>query len=297
MKVLLSGGSGLIGAALVPRLRSAGHDVVRLVRREPAAADEVRWDPTRGQLDPAALEGIEAAIHLSGAGVSRRWTAASRRAIRESRVESTSLLAETLAGLTPQPKALLCASAIGFYGDTGDRTLDEDGPRGDGFLADVVGDWEAATHPAMAAGIRVCRLRTGIVLARQGGALRLQLPIFKLGLGGRLGNGEQYLSWIALEDEIEAILFLLTADQVAGPVNLVAPNPVTNSEFTKVLAQAVHRPAIAAVPAFALKLVLDGFAEEGLLIGQRLAPRVLTDAGFTFQYPRLAAALDAALTS
>jgi uncharacterized protein (TIGR01777 family) len=296
LKVLVSGGSGLIGSALVPRLRAAGHDVVRLVRHEPAAADEIQWDPARGQLNPADLAGVEAAVHLSGASVNRRWTAASKRVIRESRVESTSLLAETLAGLSPLPKVLLSGSAIGFYGDTGDRILDEDGPRGEGFLADVVGDWEAATHPAMAAGIRVCRLRTGIVLAREGGALRLQLPIFKLGLGGKLASGRQFMSWIALDDEIEAILFLLTAD-VDGPVNLVAPNPVTNSEFTKTLAKAVHRPAIAAVPPFALKLVLDGFADEGLIIGQRLAPRVLTDAGFTFRHERLDEALDAVLTS
>jgi len=297
LKILLSGGSGLIGSALAPRLRADGHEVLRLVRREPRAADEVQWDPMRGELDPADLAGVEAAVHLSGASVNRRWTQSSRRVIRESRVETTSLLAETLAKLSPLPKALLSGSAIGYYGDTGDTIRDEDGPRGEGFLADVVGDWEAATHPAMAAGIRVCRLRTGIVLARQGGALRLQLPIFKLGLGGRLGSGRQYLSWITLEDEIEAIAFLLTADDVSGPVNLVAPGPVTNSAFTKALAQALHRPAFAAVPAFALKLALDGFAEEGLLTGQRLTPRVLTEAGFTFRHPELPEAFAAVLTS
>ncbi len=297
MKVVVSGGSGLIGSALIPQLRAAGHDVVQLVRGETTAPDQIHWDPARGQLNPADLAGAEAAVHLSGASVNRRWSASSKRVIRQSRVESTSLLAETLAGLTPLPKVLLAGSAIGFYGDTGDRTLDEAGPRGDGFLADVVGDWEAASHPATVAGIRVCRLRTGIVLDRQGGALRLQLPIFKLGLGGKLGNGRQYLSWIALEDEIRAILFLLTADGVDGPVNLVAPHPVTNSEYTKTLARAVHRPAIATAPPFALKLALDGFAEEGLLTGQRLTPRVLTEAGFTFRHPRLSDALDAVLTS
>ncbi len=297
MKVAVTGGSGLIGSALVPRLRAAGHDVVRLVRRDPAAADEVRWDPARGQLNPADLQGVEAAVHLSGASVGRRWTQSSRRAIRESRVESTALLAKTLAGLSPVPKVLLSGSAVGFYGDTGDRMVDEDGPRGEGFLAEVVGEWEAATHPAVAAGMRVCRLRTGIVLARQGGALRLQLPIFKLGLGGRLGNGRQYASWITLEDEVAAILFLLTADDVSGPVNLVAPHPVTNREFTKVLARAVHRPAVVVVPPFALRLGLDGFADEGLLVGQRLAPRVLTEAGFSFRHPDLPAALEAVLTS
>jgi hypothetical protein len=281
----------------VPHLRAAGHEVVRLVRRDPSAPDEIRWDPARGQLNPADLAGVEAAVHLSGASVSRRWTQASRRTIRASRVESTALLAETLASLSPLPKVLLSGSAVGFYGDTGDRLEDEEGLRGDGFLADVVGDWEAAAHPAMTAGIRVCRLRTGIVLARQGGALRLQLPIFKLGAGGRLGSGHQYTSWITLEDEIAAITFLLTADDVSGPVNLVAPNPVTNRDFTKVLAGALHRPAIAAVPPFALKIVFDGFADEGLLIGQRLAPRVLTEAGFTFSHPDLREALESVLRS
>jgi uncharacterized protein (TIGR01777 family) len=279
----------------VPHLRAAGHEVIRLVRRDPAAPEEVRWDPARGQLNPADLAGVDAAVNLSGANVSQRWTQASRRAIRDSRVESTALLAETLASLSPLPKVLLSGSAIGFYGDTDDRLVDEDGPRGDGFLADVVGDWEAATHPAMSAGIRVCRLRTGIVLARQGGALRLQLPIFKLGLGGRLGNGRQFTSWITLEDEIAAIGFLLTADDVSGPVNLVAPNPVTNREFTKALATALHRPAVAAVPPVALRLVFGGFAEEGLLIGQRLTPRVLTGAGFAFRHPDLAEALESVL--
>jgi hypothetical protein len=297
LKIVVSGGSGLIGSALVPHLRAAGHEVVRLVRRDPSAPDEIRWDPARGQLNPADLAGVEAAVHLSGASVSRRWTQASRRTIRASRVESTALLAETLASLSPLPKVLLSGSAVGFYGDTGDRLEDEEGLRGDGFLADVVGDWEAAAHPAMTAGIRVCRLRTGIVLARQGGALRLQLPIFKLGAGGRLGSGHQYTSWITLEDEIAAITFLLTADDVSGPVNLVAPNPVTNRDFTKVLAGALHRPAIAAVPPFALKIVFDGFADEGLLIGQRLAPRVLTEAGFTFSHPDLREALESVLRS
>jgi uncharacterized protein (TIGR01777 family) len=297
VKIVVSGASGLIGSALVPQLRAAGHEVVRLVRRDAPAPDEIRWDPARGQLDPADLTGVDGAVHLSGASVSRRWTQASRRAIRESRVESTTLLAETLATLSPLPKVLLSGSAVGFYGDTGDHATCEEGARGEGFLADVVGDWEAATHPAMAAGIRVCRLRTGIVLARQGGALRLQLPIFKLGLGGRLGSGRQFTSWITLEDEVAAIGFLLTADDVSGPVNLVAPNPVTNREFTKALAAALHRPAIMAVPPIALRLALDGFAEEGLLIGQRLAPGALTEAGFTFRHPDLPEALESVLTN
>ncbi len=297
MKVLVSGASGLVGSALLPELRAAGHDVVRLVRREPGPG-EVRWDPARGQLNAADLHGVEAAINLSGAGVSsRRWSQKYRATIRSSRVESTTLIAETLASLDPLPAVLLNASAVGYYGDTGERLLDEDGPRGDGFLAEVVGEWEASTRAAEQAGIRVCRLRSGIVLSRRGGALRLQLPLFKAGLGGRLGSGKQYTSWISIDDEVAAIAFLLTSGGVHGPVNLVAPDPVTNREFTKTLGSILHRPTVAAVPPFALRLVLDGFADEGLLIGQRLAPRVLTQAGFTFRDPALAGALETLLRS
>jgi uncharacterized protein (TIGR01777 family) len=296
VKIVLSGGSGLIGTALLPELRAAGHDVIRLVRHEPSSSGDVRWDPLSGRLNPADLTGVDAAIHLSGAGVgSRRWTKAYKRTLLESRVKSTTLLAETLAKLSPQPKVLLSASAVGFYGDTGDRLLDESGPRGKGFLADLVGAWEASTAPAEAAGIRVIHLRSGIVQSRRGGALKLQLPLFKAGLGGRLGSGKQYFSWISLADEIAAIRFLLTADQVSGAVNLVAPNPVTNREYTKTLGRVLHRPTVAAAPAFALRLVLDGFADEGLLIGQRLAPHVLQEAGFTFRHPELAVALEAVL--
>lgn len=298
MKIAVSGASGLIGSALVPALQAAGHDVVRLVRHEPTAGGDVRWDPAKGVLDPAALAGVDGAINLSGAGISgRRWTATYRRKLLDSRVESTTLLANTLAALSPTPKVLLSASAIGFYGDTGDTTLDENGRRGEGFLAELVAEWEACTAAAEDAGIRVCHLRTGIVQARRGGALKLQLPIFKLGLGGRLGTGRQYTSWISIDDEIAAIVFLLTAGQIHGPVNLVAPHPVTNREFTKTLARAVHRPAVAVVPAIALRAALDGFADEGLLIGQRLRPRVLTDAGFTFRHRELAGALAHLLSS
>jgi uncharacterized protein (TIGR01777 family) len=295
MKIVVSGASGLIGSALVPRLRADGHEVVRLVRREPAAPDEVRWDPANGQLDPADLAGVEAAVNLAGAGVSKRWSPSYKQTLRHSRLHSTTLLAQTLARLTPLPKVLVSGSAVGFYGDTGDRLTDESGPRGEGFLAELVEEWEQATAAASAAGIRVCTIRSGIVLSRRGGALKLQLPIFKAGLGGRLGSGRQYISWIALEDEVAAIAFLLSAEGVSGPVNLVAPHPVSNRDFTKALGQAVHRPAIAAVPPFALRLAFDGFADEGLLIGQRLAPSVLAGAGFTFQHPQLPEALDAVL--
>jgi uncharacterized protein (TIGR01777 family) len=292
MKIVLSGGSGLIGTALLRALQQSGHEVVRLVRHEPSSPGEVRWDPMNGQLAAADLAGVEAAIHLSGAGVgSRRWTNSYKQTLLESRVKSTTLLAETLAKLSPQPKVLLSASAVGFYGDTGDEVQDESGPRGEGFLADLVVAWEASTAAAETAGIRVVHVRSGIVLSRHGGSLKLQLPLFKAGLGGRLGSGRQWLSWISIADEVAAIQFLLTADQISGPVNLVAPHPVTNREFTKTLGAALHRPTFAAAPAFALRIALDGFADDGLLIGQRLTPRVLTDAGFTFTQPELPAAL------
>jgi uncharacterized protein (TIGR01777 family) len=295
VKIVVSGASGLIGSALVPRLRAGGHEVLRLVRREPQGLDEVRWDPVRGRLDPDDLAGVEAAVNLAGAGISRRWTQSYKRTLRDSRVRSTALLAETLAALTPAPQVLLSGSAVGFYGDTGDRATDETGPRGEGFLAELAEAWEQAASPAGDAGIRVCRIRTGIVLSRRGGALRLQLPVFKAGLGGRLGNGRQYISWITLDDEVAAIAFLLGATDVAGPVNLVSPDPVTNRAFTAALGKAVHRPAVAAVPPFALRLALDGFADEGLLIGQRTVPKALLDAGFTFRHPQLPEALTAVL--
>ena len=298
MKVLLSGASDLIGTALIPQLRASGHDVVQLVRREPTGPGEVRWDPAKGELDPADLVGIDAAINLSGAGISsKRWSDKYKQTLTESRVDTTTLLSDVLAKLTPTPKVFISGSAIGYYGDTGDRLLDESGSQGEGFLAQLSATWEASTAAAAAADIRVCHIRTGIVLSRHGGALKLQLPIFKLGLGGRLGNGRQYTSWITIDDEVSAIIFLLTADQISGPVNLVAPNPVTNHEFTKALGAALHRPAIAVVPPFAMRLALDGFADEGVLAGQRLAPKVLTDAGFTFAHPRLPEGLAAVLSS
>ena len=288
MKIVVSGASGLIGSALLPRLEADGHQVLKLVRRPAQAADEVRWNPAAGELDPAELVGVEGAVNLSGAGISsRRWTENYRKMLVDSRVSSTNLLARTLAGLAPSAKVLISGSASGFYGDTADRVTNETGPRGKGFLAGLTEAWEQATAPAEAGGLRVCHIRTGIVLSRRGGALKLQLPLFKAGLGGRLGNGRQYTSWITLDDEVAAIAFLLTAQQVSGPVNLVAPHPVTNREFTAALGEALHRPTFAAVPPFALRLVLDGFADEGLLIGQRLAPTVLTKAGFTFQHPEL----------
>lgn len=298
MKIVVSGASGLIGSALVPLLRDGGHDVLTLVRGQPRDATEIRWDPAAGQLDAARLAGVEAAVHLAGAGVGeRRWTPSYRRTILDSRVQGTDLLSRTLARQEPRPAVLLSASAVGWYGDTGDREVDESAPRGAGFLADVVGQWEAATRPAVEAGIRVCLLRTGLVLSTRGGALAKQLPLFKAGLGGRLGSGRQYQSWISLPDEVAAIRFLLGTDDVRGPVNLVGPAPVTNAEFTKTLATALRRPAFWVVPAPALRLVLGGFADESVLAGQRVRSRVLDEAGFSFAHQDLAHALHAVLTA
>lgn len=292
MKIGITGASGLIGTALVPALRAAGHDVVRFVRHPAEAVDERRWDGSH--LEPDALADLGAVVHLAGAGVGdKRWTASYKKEVLESRVAGTTAVARAVAAAgTP---VLLSASAVGWYGDTGDRLTDESGPPGQGFLAEVCAQWEAATGPADRTA-RVAHLRTGIVLSARGGALAKQLPVFKAGLGAPLGSGRQWLSWIALQDEVAAIVHLLTAD-VAGPVNLVAPAPVTNREFTKALGKALHRPtAPVAVPGVALRALLGQFAEEGVLIGQRLAPRVLQDSGFAFAHPDLGPALAAALS-
>lgn len=282
MKIAITGASGFIGSALVPVLLTEGHEVVKLVRRQPEAPDEVRWDPTSGTLDPADLAGVDAGIHLAGANVGRRWTKAYKQKILDSRRQGTGVFAEALAALDPKPRVLISASAVGFYGDTGATVRDESGPKGEGFLADVVEQWEAAAQPARDAGIRVVHIRTGLVLSRTGGILPPQRLAWKFGLGARIGSGAQYQPWITLADELAAIRFLLTADDLAGPVNLVAPEPVTQEEFGRALAGAVRRPMPWVVPGFALRLALDGFADEGLLIGQRLRPRVLEEAGFTF---------------
>jgi uncharacterized protein len=312
MHIVVTGASGLIGSALVPALRGDGHTVVRLVRRDPRDAGEARWDPAAGVLDAAPLAAADAVVHLAGAGIGdRRWTAAYKRTLRESRLAGTALLAGVLATLDGRPRTWLSASAVGWYGDTGDQPVDESAPAGSGFLADLARDWEAATGPAAAAGVRVCHLRTGVVLSHQGGALGRQVPLFRLGLGARLGSGRQYLSWIGLPDVIAAIRFLLDADGsapastgdrpslaepvVTGPVNLTAPTPVTNAQFTRALAAAVHRPAPLVAPPFALRLALGEFAHEGLLAGQRVVPHVLTTAGFTFTHPTLPEALHSLL--
>ncbi|ABW11216.1 domain of unknown function DUF1731 [Parafrankia sp. EAN1pec] len=295
MKVAVTGSSGLIGSALLPALRGDGHEVVTLVRRPPRAPSEIRWDPAAGTLDAAALAGVDGVVNLAGAGIGdRRWTAAYKQTLRTSRIDGTRLLAEALAGLDPRPRVLLSGSAIGWYGTnagSAGAALDETAPPGTGFLAELARDWENATTAAQEAGIRVVRVRTGIVLSGRGGTLQRLLPIFRRGAGGRLGSGRQWLSWISLADTVDALCFLLEADGVRGPVNLVAPTPVTNAEFTSALARTLRRPAFAQVPRFALRLALGEFADEGPLASQRLAPATLVDAGFRFNHSDLATAL------
>jgi len=295
MKVIVTGASGLLGSALVPVLRQAGHEVVTLVRRSPTSPHEARWDPAAGTLDVDALAGADAAVHLAGAGIGdKRWSAEYRQLIRESRVTGTTLLARTLADLQPRPRVLLSASGVGYYGDTGENAVDETGPPGTGFLPEVCAEWEAATTPAAEAGIRVCRMRSGIVLSRSGGALRRQLLPYRLGLGGPLGSGRQWMSWIEVTDEIAAMVFLLTAASLTGPVNLTAPAPVRQRDFAKSLGRALSRPAVLPAPRLGLRLLLGGITDD-LLGSQRVIPRRLLDAGFTFRSPDLPAALAAAL--
>lgn len=296
MRVVVSGSSGLIGSALCSSLANDGHEVIKLVRRSPVGSGEIKWDPMRGELAEGALTGCDAVVHLAGAGIGdHRWTDEYKAEIRESRTRSTELLATAIAACANGPKVMLSGSAVGYYGDAGDRELDETSAAGSDFLAELCRDWEAATEAAHAAGSRVVHLRTGIVLAAKGGALGKMLPLFKLGLGGRFGNGRQWQSWISLPDEVGAIRHLLTAD-VHGAVNLTAPTPVTGSEFAKTLGKVLHRPSLFPVPSFGPKLLLGGELVDGLLLsGQRALPRALQASGFAFQHPTLEVALRAVL--
>jgi uncharacterized protein (TIGR01777 family) len=297
MRIAVTGSSGMIGSALCAALGDDGHDVVRVVREDPAPPGTVRWDPEGGTIDAAGLEGLDAVVHLAGAGVGdHRWTEEYKREVHDSRSKGTDLLARTLAGLDRPPKALLSASGIHYYGHRGEEVLTEDSGPGEGFLAGVVADWEAATAPAAEAGIRTVQFRNGVVLSRRGGALGKMLPLFRLALGGRLGSGDQWMSWIALDDEIEALVFLLEHDDIAGPVNLTAPNPVTNRDFTEALGRAVHRPAVLAVPRFGPRLLLGReLADEMLFFSMRARPARLEEAGFRFLRPDIDAAMKAAL--
>jgi uncharacterized protein (TIGR01777 family) len=296
MRVVITGSTGFIGSALVGALRGDGHEVVRLVRRPPRAPDEARWDPSAGTVDSGALRGADAVVHLAGVGIGdRRWNDEHRRAVLASRVDGTTTIARAIAEVEDGPRTLLSASAIGFYGDTGEDTVDESASAGEGFLADVVRQWEACTAPAADAGVRVVLSRTGVVLSSAGGALAKVLPLFKAGLGGRLGSGRQWMSWIALPDEIAAIRFLLAREDLSGPFNLTAPEPVTNRDYTAAIARAVHRPTVFPVPASALRVVLGGFADEGVLVSQRVVPRRLEEAGFGFTYDDIDAAVRAVI--
>jgi hypothetical protein len=297
MKIGVTGASGLIGTPLVHSLREHGHDVVRFVRGPAGAADERGWDPSAHRLDLADLADLDAVVHLAGAGVAdKRWTDARKAVVLGSRVDGTTTVARAMAEALAAghgPRVLLSSSAIGYYGDTGDRLTDETGPSGEGFLAEVCRQWEAST--AAAEQVRVAHLRTGIVLSGEGGIVGKQLLLFKAGLGAPLGTGRQWTSWISLADEVAAIRHLLTAD-VEGPVNLVGPAPVTNRDFTRALGRAVHRPTLpVAVPGVALRLAVGPFADEGILIGQRLAPAVLQRSGFAFAHDDVDAALRASL--
>jgi hypothetical protein len=286
-RVAVSGASGFLGSALLPALAARGADVVCLVRGPARDPGSVTWDPERGRLDPAALEGVEAAIHLSGATVGRRWSPEVKRDILESRARSTGLLAGTLAALRRPPGVLVSASAVGYYGDRGDEELTEDSGPGGGFLPEVAQAWEGAAGPARAAGIRVVHARIGLVLSARGGVLpRIALP-FRLGLGGVLGSGRQWMSWIALEDMVDVFLRALDDPRLDGPVNAVAPAPVTQRDFTRSLSRALHRPAWLPVPARALRLALGGFADEGLLASVRAVPARLLAAGHRFRFPAL----------
>ena len=297
LRVAVTGATGLVGAALVSALREAGHRVDRLTRRAPApGSTDVQWDPARGRLDPRALEGVDAVVHLAGEPIAAlRWTPAVKARIRESRVDGTRLLAETLARLPRPPRVLVSTSAVGYYGDRGDAALTEESPPGAGFLADVCRAWEAAADPARAAGIRVVHPRVGVVLAGQGGALpRIALP-FRLGAGGVIGSGRQYWSWIELGDLVRVLELCLALDALAGPVNAVAPAPATNRELTHVMGRVLGRPTLVPLPAIAVRLLLGEMGQALLLDSARVLPRRLERAGFRFRHPELEGALRAAL--
>ena len=293
----MAGASGFLGTRLTERLRGAGHDVTRLVRRPARAADEAIWQPSQGELDPALVAGEDAVINLAGAGVGdKRWTAAYKSQLRSSRVDTTGTLARAITQVNPaeRPRTLLQGSAIGWYGDTGDRRVTEESPAGSGFLADVCRVWEAAARPAEDAGTRVVLMRTGFPLSAEGGLLKPQMLPFRLGVGGKLAGGRQWFPWIALSDWLDAVEFLLERQDIAGPVNVVGPDPVTNATFTEALGRLLHRPTVMPVPGFALQVVLGELAGETLR-SQRVMPGVLSRAGFRWAHPTLESALRAAL--
>jgi len=294
-RIAVTGASGLIGSALVRSLTADGHEVVRLVRRAARGADEVCWDPEGQYVDAAGLDGCDAVVNLAGAGVGdHRWTDAYKKTVRDSRVLGTAALAEAVAALDRPPRVWVNGSAIGFYGETGDRTVDEDAPPGDGFLPALCVEWEEATAPVQEAGVRTVFARTGLVVAREGGAWAKLFPLYKAGLGGRFGNGRQYWSFVALHDEVAAIRHLIDTEGLSGPFNLTAPNPLTNREIAAAMGRVMHRPSLFTVPAPALKLVLGEMSGD-VLGSQRVLPKRLLESGFTFAFPEIEGAVRAAL--
>ena len=293
--IAIAGSSGLIGTALVYALRATDRRVLRIVRRAPSNADELFWNPDAGEFDPAALAGVDAVVNLCGVSVAdKRWSGAFKQSLRDSRIGPTEVLATAVA--EAEVPVLVNASAVGFYGDTGPQITDETAPAGDGFLADLCVDWEAATWAAQQDGARVVLARSGLVLAPAGGMLGRLKPLFSLGLGARLGDGRQYMPWISLEDEVRALLFAISHDELSGPVNLTGPAPVTTAEFTTALGRAVNRPTPLMVPGFALRMALGELADEGLLDGQRAIPAALERAGFAFHHNTIGEALAFATT-
>ncbi|MGW6379155.1 TIGR01777 family oxidoreductase [Rhodococcus sp. NPDC055112] len=295
MRVTIAGSSGLIGSSLVASLRADGHEIRRLVRRPAAGPDEFRWVPERAELDERALAGADAVVNLCGTNFGdTRWNGAFKQTLRDSRITSTDVISRAVADAGVP--TLLNASAVGYYGDTGERVVDETAAQGTGFLADLCRDWEAATVPAREAGVRTVLLRSAAVISPRGGLLGRLRPLFRLGLGGRLGTGRQYLSWISLEDELDAIAFALRTETLSGPVNLVGPSPATNASFTTELGRALHRPTPWVVPGFAVRAVVGEIADEVALTGQRVLPAALESAGFTFHHNTIGEAIDAALS-
>jgi uncharacterized protein (TIGR01777 family) len=292
MKILIGGSHGLVGTALIKSLETEGHEIFRLVRHAPTSKTEVEWSPDRYSIALARIEGFDAVVNLAGESIAEgRWTDDKKRRIRESRVKGTKLLGDALANLAVPPKALVCASAIGYYGNRGDELLTETSAPGDDFLAKVCAEWEDATALATEKGIRVVNARFGVILDTNGGALKKMLPPFRMGVGGKIGSGKQWMSWIALDDVVGGIQFALANDSIKGPVNFVAPVPVTNAEFTKTLGKVLSRPTVLPIPAFAIKLLFGEMGEALLLGSQRVAPERLAAAGYKFGYPKLEQAL------
>jgi uncharacterized protein (TIGR01777 family) len=291
MKIAIAGSSGLVGSALIPALADDGHEVTRLVRDLPKAG-EIEWHPNQDQVEPAKLDGFEVIINLAGESIAEgRWTDEKKRKIHDSRVNGTHLLSEAMARLANKPRVFLCASATGIYGDRGDEILDEQSESGGGFLAGVCREWEKATDPAANAGVRVVNLRFGPILAREGGMMEKMLTPFKMGLGGKVGSGKQYISWVGIDDVVAAIKLAIKEESIRGPLNIVSPNPVTNERFTKVLGEVLSRPTIMAMPAFAARLAFGEMADEMLLVSQRVVPKRLTAAGYKFQDAELESTL------